>query len=92
MIDFGAAPEQCRFYIRRRDNKSLPCSGRRSAAREPRGEDLARVRPLSADANPELAETLQTYQGLLGYVPNSVLIMQSGMTGTSAKHRGSACP
>ena len=37
---------------------------------------MTRVQPLPADANPDLAETLQTYQNYLGYVPNSVLIMQ----------------
>jgi len=37
---------------------------------------MSRVDPLPAGANPELQETLQTYQNYLGYVPNSVLIMQ----------------
>jgi uncharacterized peroxidase-related enzyme len=36
----------------------------------------ANVKPLPADASPDLAETLETYRKYLGYVPNSVLIMQ----------------
>lgn len=37
---------------------------------------MSRVNPLPADANPDLRETFQTYKSYLGYVPNSVLIMQ----------------
>jgi uncharacterized peroxidase-related enzyme len=37
---------------------------------------MARLKPLPPDANPELQDTLQTYKKHLGYVPNSVLIMQ----------------
>jgi uncharacterized peroxidase-related enzyme len=37
---------------------------------------MAFVKPLPADANPDLHDTLKTYQNYLGYVPNSVLIMQ----------------
>lgn len=37
---------------------------------------MSRVKPLPADANPDLKDTLKTYLGYLGYVPNSVLIMQ----------------
>ena len=37
---------------------------------------MTRVEPLPADANPDLKDTLQVYQKYLGYVPNSVLIMQ----------------
>ena len=37
---------------------------------------MARIKPLAADAQPELKDTLQIYRNLLGYVPNSVLIMQ----------------
>lgn len=37
---------------------------------------MARVKPLPADANPELKETFQTYLTHLGYMPNTVLIMQ----------------
>jgi alkylhydroperoxidase family enzyme len=37
---------------------------------------MAFVKPLPADANPDLQDTLKTYQNYLGYVPNSVLIMQ----------------
>ena len=37
---------------------------------------MARLKPLPVDANPELQDTLQTYKKYLGYVPNSVLIMQ----------------
>jgi alkylhydroperoxidase family enzyme len=37
---------------------------------------MPRVTPLAADANADLQESFQTYARLLGYVPNSVLIMQ----------------
>jgi len=37
---------------------------------------MARVTPLAADANPDLQESFGHYAKLLGYVPNSVLIMQ----------------
>ena len=37
---------------------------------------MKRLAPLPRDAFPELQDTLGTYKGLLGYVPNSVLIMQ----------------
>jgi len=37
---------------------------------------MSRLKPLPADAVPDLKETLQTYQTYLGYAPNSVLIMQ----------------
>lgn len=37
---------------------------------------MARVTALAADANPDLQESFQSYARLLGYVPNSVLIMQ----------------
>jgi len=37
---------------------------------------MARVEPLPVDANPDLKDTLRVYQQYLGYVPNSVLIMQ----------------
>jgi uncharacterized peroxidase-related enzyme len=40
------------------------------------GVTVPRISPLPVDANPDLKEILQVYQGLLGYVPNSVLIMQ----------------
>jgi len=40
------------------------------------GENMARVKPLPADANPELKDTFQTYLSHLGYMPNTVLIMQ----------------
>ena len=37
---------------------------------------MARVKPLPADANPDLKETFQTYLHHLGYMPNTVLILQ----------------
>jgi len=37
---------------------------------------MARLQPLPPEANPELRDTFQTFQKLLGYVPNSALIMQ----------------
>ena len=37
---------------------------------------MARLKPLPADANLDLRDTLQTYKNYLGYVPNSVLVMQ----------------
>ena len=37
---------------------------------------MARVTALAADANPDLQESFGQYAKLLGYVPNSVLIMQ----------------
>jgi len=37
---------------------------------------MTRVEPLPVDATPDLKDTLQVYQKYLGYVPNSVLIMQ----------------
>lgn len=36
---------------------------------------MARLEPLAPDANPELQETLQHFEKLLGYVPNTVLIL-----------------
>lgn len=35
-----------------------------------------RLQPLPMDANPELQDAFQTYVSVLGFVPNSVLIMQ----------------
>jgi len=37
---------------------------------------MANVKPLPADANPDLRETIETYRHHLGYTPNTVLIMQ----------------
>ena len=37
---------------------------------------VSRLRPLPIDHVPELRESLQTYVKSLGFVPNSVLIMQ----------------
>src|SRR4051812_1291078 len=37
---------------------------------------MSRVTALPPETNPDLQETLQVYQKHLGYVPNSVLIMQ----------------
>ena len=37
---------------------------------------MARIKPLPVDANPELKETFQTYLHHLGYMPNTVLILQ----------------
>jgi uncharacterized peroxidase-related enzyme len=37
---------------------------------------MPRIAPLPADANPELGEAFDTYRKSLGFVPNSVLIMQ----------------
>lgn len=37
---------------------------------------MTRVEPLPPDANPDLTDTMKVYQNYLGYVPNSVLIMQ----------------
>jgi alkylhydroperoxidase family enzyme len=37
---------------------------------------MARLKALAPDANPDLQDSFQTYARLLGYVPNSVLIMQ----------------
>ncbi len=37
---------------------------------------MARLAPLPKDTNPELAEAFQAYVKSLGFVPNSVLIMQ----------------
>lgn len=37
---------------------------------------MVRVEPLPPGTNPDLRDTLQTYKNYLGYVPNSVLIMQ----------------
>jgi alkylhydroperoxidase family enzyme len=37
---------------------------------------MARLKALAPDANPDLQDSFQTYKRLLGYVPNSVLIMQ----------------
>lgn len=37
---------------------------------------MALIKPLPADANPELKETFQTYLHHLGYMPNTVLILQ----------------
>lgn len=37
---------------------------------------MARLGPLPADANPDLQEAFQNFKRLLGYVPNSALVMQ----------------
>lgn len=37
---------------------------------------MARLKPLPDDATPELDETFRTFKNYMGYVPNSVLIMQ----------------
>jgi len=37
---------------------------------------MARLQPLPVDAVPELAESWKAYEKSLGFVPNSVLIMQ----------------
>jgi len=37
---------------------------------------MSRIKPLPADANPDLKETFQTYLHHLGYMPNTVLILQ----------------
>jgi alkylhydroperoxidase family enzyme len=37
---------------------------------------MARLKPLPENTHPELAGTLQVYKSYMGYVPNSVLIMQ----------------
>ena len=37
---------------------------------------MNRLKPLPADTHPDLQDSLQRYQRYLGYVPNSVLIMQ----------------
>ncbi len=37
---------------------------------------MSRLAPLPADAHPELAESFDVYRKSLGFVPNSVLIMQ----------------
>jgi uncharacterized peroxidase-related enzyme len=37
---------------------------------------MAHVSPLPLEANPDLKDTFETYRKYLGYVPNSVLIMQ----------------
>ena len=37
---------------------------------------MARIKPLPPDANPDLQDTFQTYRKLLGYTPNTVLVMQ----------------
>jgi uncharacterized peroxidase-related enzyme len=37
---------------------------------------MPRIAPLPADAHPELAEAFEVYRKSLGFVPNSVLIMQ----------------
>ena len=37
---------------------------------------MPRIAPLSADANPDLTEAFDVYRKSLGFVPNSVLIMQ----------------
>jgi uncharacterized peroxidase-related enzyme len=37
---------------------------------------MARIKPLPADANPDLKETFETYLHHLGYMPNTVLILQ----------------
>jgi len=37
---------------------------------------MPRVTPLAVDANPDLQDSFHAYARLLGYVPNSVLIMQ----------------
>lgn len=37
---------------------------------------MARLQPLPIDAVPELAESWKAYEKSLGFVPNSVLIMQ----------------
>ncbi len=37
---------------------------------------MSRLKPLPKDAQPELADAFQAYVKSLGFVPNSVLIMQ----------------
>ncbi|MFQ5524632.1 MAG: carboxymuconolactone decarboxylase family protein [Thermoanaerobaculia bacterium] len=37
---------------------------------------MAHVEPLPADANPELADAFETFERILGFVPNSLLTMQ----------------
>lgn len=37
---------------------------------------MSRLKPLSMDAQPELKGAFETYTKTLGFVPNSVLIMQ----------------
>ena len=37
---------------------------------------MARLAPLPKDTNPELTDAFQAYMKSLGFVPNSVLIMQ----------------
>lgn len=37
---------------------------------------MSRLKPLSQDAQPELRSAFDTYVKALGFVPNSVLIMQ----------------
>jgi uncharacterized peroxidase-related enzyme len=37
---------------------------------------MARLDPLPAEANPDLQEAFQNFKRLLGYVPNSALVMQ----------------
>jgi alkylhydroperoxidase family enzyme len=37
---------------------------------------MARIKPLPIDAVPDLAESWQVYLKALGFVPNSVLILQ----------------
>ena len=37
---------------------------------------MARLAPLPAEAAPDLQDSFKRYQELLGYVPNSVLVMQ----------------
>ncbi|MGE5524454.1 MAG: hypothetical protein ACM3SS_12125 [Rhodospirillaceae bacterium] len=37
---------------------------------------MPRLKPLPADAHPELADAFETYRRSLGFVPNSALILQ----------------
>jgi hypothetical protein len=37
---------------------------------------MSRIAPLPADSNPDLKEAFDVYRRSLGFVPNSVLIMQ----------------
>jgi hypothetical protein len=42
----------------------------------PCGAAMSRLDPLPEDAHPELNQAFDTYRRALGFVPNSVLIMQ----------------
>ncbi len=67
---------------------------------------MSRIEPLSPATTPELAETFAAYEKALGFVPNSVLIMQrrpkmvkalgasprpSGIRTARCRRRSSAC-